>query len=209
VLLMLGVGVLVAHLGLLSGGFSGLSLDLFAAPDSERSGTPPAAASAPATETTPTALPPALPEPVRSSRVRWILPKAPEPEPEPPPPVVKKPPPPPPVVEPEPEIEPQTDLALLTPPEPLPDPLPVEPAEEAVTEPVSESVVAPTDQAVPTPEETAEGPPVVPTAVPPAEPGSDAAPGTEAAAGTVQGAGMGLSEAGLPPALVPPTVRLS
>jgi hypothetical protein len=202
VLLGLGAGVLVAHLGLLSGGFSGLSFDLFAAPDTELSGAPPAAAPN-ATDTAVMALPQTPVEPVRSSRVRWILPKAPEPEPEPepPPPVVKKPPPPPPVVEPEvvpePQVEPSTDVALVTPTEPPPDP-PLEiPAEETASETVEQPVTV------------SVGPPVVQAVATPADPVSDAAAGTQVAAGTVQGAGMGLSEAGLPPALVPPSVRLS
>jgi Protein of unknown function (DUF3108) len=190
VLLGLGAGVLLAHLSLLSGGLSGLSLDLFAAPGAELSGA--SAPPPPDTASSATAAPlPELPEPVRTSRVRWILPKAPEPEPvpEPPPPVVKKPPAPAPEPEPEPvvlaepepivplvaEEPPPTELAMAQPAEPLPETPPVAPVE------------APLEPQLPV---------------------SDAAPGTEVAAGTVQGAGMGLSEAGLPPASVPPSVQL-
>lgn len=190
VLLGLGAGVLLAHLSLLSGGLSGLSLDLFAAPGAELSGA--SAPPPPETATSATVAPlPELPEPVRTSRVRWILPKAPEPEPvpEPPPPVVKKPPAPPPEPEPEPvvlsepepivplvaEEPPPTELAMAQPAEPLPETPPVAPVDAPVA---------------------------------PQLPVSDATPGTEVAAGTVQGAGMGLSEAGLPPALVPPSVQL-
>lgn len=184
----LGVGVLLVHLSLLSGGLSGFSLDMFVAPDAELSSadTPPppstpSNASA-ATEAEPL---PEMPEPVRVSRVRWIVPKAPEPEPvpEPPPKVVKKPPPPEPEPEPEPEViepevvaeAPPTEVAVAIPPEPVPDPPPPAPVEV----------------------------PVAPT-----PPLSDVKPGTEVAAGTVQGAGVGLSEAGLPPAVVPPSVQL-
>jgi outer membrane biosynthesis protein TonB len=183
VLMGLGVGVLLVHLSLLSGGFSGFSLDMFVAPDAELSSAdapPPPSTPSAATEAEPL---PEIPEPVRVSRVRWIVPKAPEPEPvpEPPPKVVKTPPPPKPepkpeVIEPEVVVEaPPTELALAIPPEPVPDPPPPAPVE-------------------------------VPVA--PAPPVSDVKPGTEVADGTVQGAGVGLSEAGLPPAVVPPSVQL-
>lgn len=181
VLFSLGAGVLLAHLTLLSGGMSGFSLDLFAASDAERSGeAPPAPATAPSA-TAPLAPLPELPEPVRTSRVRWILPKAPEPLPPPAPAVkvaVKKKPPPPP--EPEPVVE-----TVETPP------------------PVEEVALAPPPP--PPPPEPEIAPPVEAT---PQAPVSDMAPGTEVAAGTVQGGGAGLSEAGLPPANVPPSVNL-
>ena len=194
VLLGLGVGVLLAHLSLLSGGLSGLSLDLFAAPGDELSGvSAPPPPETPTNATIPPTPLPELPEPVRTSRVRWILPKAPEPEPvpEPPPPVVKKPAPPPPVPEPEPEP------VVATEPEPV-EPLVVE------EPPPSELALAQPAEPLPAP------PPVVPVEVPvaPQLPVSDATPGTEVAAGTVQGAGLGVSEAGLPPASVPPSVQL-
>jgi Protein of unknown function (DUF3108) len=182
VLVGLGATVLLAHLGFLSGGLSGLSLDMFVAPDAESSASDPASAPAPNADTRVAELPAELPEPVRTSRVRWIVPKAPEPEPPPPPPpvVVKPPPPPEPVVVPEPppapvaepELPPPTEVAVVAPPEP-------------VAEPVVE-------------------PPVTPAA----EPASDLKPGTEVAAGTVQGAGMGAADASLPPAMPPPNVKL-
>ena len=181
VLLGLGAGVLVAHLSLLSGGLSGLSLDMFVSTSTEASGAPTATAATkqdPATAATP--LPDELPPPVRTSRVRWIVPKAPEPEkaPEPPPKVVQPPPPP---------VEPPIVVEPPAPPPVVAEPV-VPPAEVAVAAPV---------------------PPVV-DAPPPAlqEPASDLSPGTEVAAGTVVGAGAGLSEAGLPPASPPPSVSL-
>ncbi|MGS5085069.1 DUF3108 domain-containing protein [Hydrogenophaga sp. A37] len=186
VLLGLGAGVLLAHLSLLSGGMSGLSLDLFAAPDAELSGTAPQPGQ-PTPPATANADPlPALPEPVRTSRVRWIVPKAPEPEPvpEPPPKVVKKPPPPPPQPEPEPVVE-----------------APIEPAPEAVNvEPVVEP---PTEVAMVPPPEPLPEPPAAPQ-----PPVSDLPAGAQAAAGTVRGAGVGVSDASLPPAVAPPSAQL-
>lgn len=181
VLFSLGATVLLAHLSFLSGGLSGLSLDMFVAPDAESSANDPSGAPAPSADTPVTEPPAELPEPVRTSRVRWIVPKAPEPEPAPPPPAVVKPPPPPePVVVPapppepvvEPEQPPPVEVAVAAPPEPVPEPV-VEPAVTPATEPVS-----------------------------------DLKPGTEVAAGTVQGAGMGAADASLPPATVPPNVQL-
>lgn len=124
-------------------------------------------------------LPEDAPPPVRTSRVRWIVPQAPEPvkAPAPAPKVVKPPPEPPLVVEP-----PAPPPVVAEPPPPPP--------------PVEVAAVAPV-------------PPVVdhpPAAV--QEPASDLQPGTEVAAGTVMGAGAGLSEAGLPPATPPPSVSL-
>ncbi|MGM9428650.1 DUF3108 domain-containing protein [Hydrogenophaga sp. MI9] len=180
VLFGLGAGVLLAHLSLLSGGLSGLSLDMFVSTATDASGGPPpttVAAQNPATAAAP--LPDELPPPVRTSRVRWIVPQAPEPvkAPEPPPKVVKPPPPPePPLV-----IEP-----------PAPPPVVAEP----VPPPVEVAVAVPVPPVVETP------PPAV------QEPASDLQPGTEVAAGTVVGAGAGLSEAGLPPATPPPSVSL-
>lgn len=176
VLFGLGATVLLAHLGFLSGGLSGLSLDMFVAPDAESSASDPASAATPNADTRVAELPAELPEPVRTSRVRWIVPKAPEPAPAPPPPPVVKPPPPP-----EPVVVPEAP-----PPEPVADP---------VLPPPTEVAVAPE--------------PVVEPAVPPAaEPASDLKPGTEVAAGTVQGAGLGAADASLPPAVLPPDVKL-
>lgn len=181
VLFGLGATVLLAHLGFLSGGLSGLSLDMFVAPDTESSANDPSGAPTPSADT-PVAEPPAeLPEPVRTSRVRWIVPKAPEPEPAPPPPAVVKPPPPP-----EPVLVPEPPPVPVVEPEPPP---PVEVAVAAPPEPVPEPVVEP-------------------AVTPAAEPASDLKPGTEVAAGTVQGAGMGAADASLPPADVPPSVQL-
>lgn len=185
VLLGLGVGVLVAHLCLLSGGFSGLSLDLFVSPDAELSGAPapPPPATPAVTASDPLSLPD-IPEPVRVSRVRWIVPKAPEPKPVPEPPkVVQK--------------------------SPAPPPEPVPATEPEVIEPVVETPPTELAMALP-PEPVPETPPAAQVEAPaaPAAPVSDVKPGAEVAAGTVQGAGVGLSEAGLPPAVVPPSVQL-
>lgn len=180
VLFGLGATVLLAHLGFLSGGLSGLSLDMFVAPDTSLSGDSPDQAPAPPTAAAPVeALTPELPEPVRSSRVRWIVPKAPEPEPPPPPPkkIIKPPPPPEPVV-----------VVETPPPEPVVEPTPPPPVEVAVAAP-------PETPAEPTP--------------PPAQaPASDQKPGAEVATGTVQGAGLGAADAGLPPATPPPDAAL-
>lgn len=192
VLTALAAGVLLAHLSLLSGGLSGLSLDLFkspggdpAAPSSER----PSATLATEAET---AQPDELPPPASSSRVRWILPKPPEPEPAPPTP---PPPPPPKVVEPPPPPPPPPAEALVElPAEPVADPVPEPP-------PIEVATIAP------------EAPPAEPPAPTPAEsaptaPVSDLPPSTEVAAGTVPGKGIGLADAGLPPALPPPSADL-
>ncbi|MFP8779693.1 DUF3108 domain-containing protein [Hydrogenophaga sp. RWCD_12] len=181
VLFGLGAGVLLAHLSLLSGGLSGLSLDMFVSTSTDASGGPSPTAAAkqdPATAAAP--LPDELPAPVQISRVRWIVPKAPEPvkAPEPPPKLVKPPPEPPIVIEP-----------------PAPPPVVAEPV-PPVPPPVEVAVAAPVPPVVETP------PPAV------QEPASDLQPGTEVAAGTVVGAGAGLSEAGLPPASPPPSVSL-
>lgn len=188
VLLGLGVGVLLAHLSLLSGGLSGFSLDFFSAPDAELSGSAPTPDQALPPATAAADPLPALPEPVRTSRVRWIVPKAPEPEPlpEPPPKVVKKAPPP----EPEPEqVEPVVEA-------------PIEPAPEIVTtEPVIEE--PPTEVAMVPPSE-----PVPEPVVAPQPPVSDLPAGAQVAAGTVRGAGVGVSDASLAPALAPPSAQL-
>ena len=141
VLFGLGATVLLAHLSFLSGGLSGLSLDMFVAPDAESSASDPASAPTPTSDTRVAELSEELPEPVRTSRVRWIVPKAPEPEP--PPAVVKPPPPPPePVVVPqapppepvaEPALPPPIEVAVVTPSEPV-----VEPAVTLATEPASD-----------------------------------------------------------------------
>ncbi|MBT9550176.1 MAG: DUF3108 domain-containing protein [Hydrogenophaga sp.] len=188
VLLGLGTGVLLAHLSLLSGGLSGFSLDMFAAPEAELSGAAPAQATP--TVTADAAPEPALPEPVRTSRVRWIVPKAPEPEPvpEPPPKVVKKPPPPQPEPEPE-QVEPVVEA-------------PIEPVPETVsTEPVIE--MPSTEVAMVPPPEPVPEPPVAPQ-----PPVSDLPAGTQVAAGTVRGAGVGVSDASLAPAVAPPSAQL-
>jgi Protein of unknown function (DUF3108) len=181
VLFGLGAAVLLAHLGLLSGGLSGLSLDMFVAPDAESSASNPASAPAPTADARAEALPAELPEPVRTSRVRWIVPKAPEPEPAPapvlPPEVIKPPPPPEPVV-----------VLEAPPPEPVVEP----------------ETPPPTEVAVVVPPEPVVEPPVAPVV----EPASDLKPGTDVAAGTVQGAGMGSADASLPPAVLPPDVTL-
>ena len=186
VLLGLGAGVLLAHLSLLSGGLSGLSLDMFVSTSTDASGGPSpttVAAQNPAAAAEP--MPEDLPAPVRMSRVRWIVPKAPEPvkAPEPPTKVVKPPPPPPP--------PPPPVVVEL----PVPPPVVAEPA-PPVPPPVEVAVAAPVPPVVETP------PPAV------QEPASDLQPGTEVAAGTVVGAGAGLSAAGLPPATPPPSVSL-
>ena len=180
VLISLGAGVLLAHLSLLSGGLSGLSLDMFVAPDAELSGDrPDQAPSGQPPEPTVAALEPELPEPVRSSRVRWIVPKAPEPAPPPPPQKIIKPPPPP---------EPVVVVVETPPPEPVVEPTPP---------PVAEVVVAAPPE-----------PPVEPTQPPVQAPVSDLKPGADVVAGTVQGAGLGAADASLPPAAVPPSVQL-
>ena len=180
VLFGLGATVLLAHLGFLSGGLSGLSLDMFVAPDTALSGdSPDQALPAPPPVDSVEGLTPEPPEPVRSSRVRWIVPKAPEPEPPPPPPQkITKPPP-----------SPEPVVVVETPP----------------PEPVIESAPPPTvEVAVAAPPET----PVEPTLPTVQEPASDQNPGTEVAAGTVQGAGLGAADASLPPAIPPPDAAL-
>lgn len=178
VLFALGAGVLLAHLSLLSGGLSGLSLDMFVAPDAESSASNPTAAPRPPAETAVVALLPELPEPVRTSRVRWIVPKAPEPAPAPPPPEAVKPPP-----------APEPQVVVAPPPPPVTEaPPPPPPTEVAV---------------IPPPE-----PVVEPATTSPAEPASDLKAGTDVAAGTAQGAGMGAADASLPPATPPPDVNL-
>ncbi|WP_374412482.1 DUF3108 domain-containing protein [Hydrogenophaga sp.] len=179
VLLGLGTGVLVAHLGLLSGGFSGLSLDMFVA--SGRQDLPAVAAIPPSNAPDPVATASEdLPPPVRTSRVRWIVAKAPEPVAAPRPPEPRKPPPPPP------------------PPAPEPPPPPVEPpvAAEPVPPPVEVAAITPP------------APVTEPADAQPSAPASDLQPGTELAAGTVVGTGLGAGEAGLPPATLPPSVSL-
>lgn len=132
VLLGLGAGVLLAHLSLLSGGLSGLSLDMFVASLTEPSADRTAAAPAPSA-TTPEQLPaPEAPQQARTSRVRWIVPKPPEPvaAPAPPPPSPRPPP--------KPELE-----VLEPPPEPeasataglSPEPPPVAPSVDVPVEP--------------------------------------------------------------------------
>lgn len=177
VLFALGAGVLLAHLTLLSGGFSGLSLDMFTAPGTAAPGEP-SPAPPPGSDSANTPPPLELPEPVRTSRVRWIVPKPPEPEPAPPPP---PPPPPPPVKKPPPPPEP---VVLEPPPPPVEAPAP--PPVEAVAE-------AP---------EPAPPPPDVPAAAEVPAPEPPAA--TDVASSTVQGTAAGLAEAGLPPAVPPP-----
>jgi outer membrane biosynthesis protein TonB len=186
VLTALVAGVLLAHLSLLSGGLSGLSLDLFKSPGGDPAA-PPGAPLPPtlATEAE-TALAEGLPPPVSSSRVRWILPKPPEPEPAPPPP----PPPPPKVVEPPPPPPPPVEALIEPPAEPVAEPPPVEVAAVAPEAP-------PAEPPAPAPAESA-----------PAAPVSDLPPATEVAAGTVAGKGIGLADAGLPPALPPPSADL-
>lgn len=186
VLLALGLFVLAAHLFLLSGGFSGWSLDMFV---SRLTDTPTSGQAAnPAGEPPPSG-PLAqndLPPPVQTSRVRWIVPKPPEPEP--PPPEVVKPPPPPP----EPEVVPE--------PEPQPQPVEEPPAPvlaegSADTPPVPAGDIAleaPTTQ--------------VPGAI-----ASDVAQPAQqptASAGTVQGGGVGAADAALAPASPPPSADL-
>lgn len=183
VLLALSAAVLLAHLGLLSGGFSGLSLDLFSSPGADAPGASPSAAPSPA-DSPPEALTPALPDPVRTSRVRWIVPKAPEPAPPPPAPPPPKPVPPP---EPTPLPEP-APVALAPPPEPVPEPAP------PPVEPVVEATAPPPVAAVPEP-----AAPV---------PATDTALGAEGSTGTVVAGGAGLGEASLPPATVAPSVNL-
>lgn len=180
VLFALGAGVLLAHLSLLSGGLSGLSLDMFTATASDPASAPDATGAPPPPELA-AAMSEELPPPVRTSRVRWILPKPPAPEPAPPPPPQKvvEPPPPPPV-----------EAVVVEPPaEPPAEPPPVEVA------------VAP-------PPEPPAPPPVEATPANPPAPVSDLPPATEVAASTVQGQGAGLADAGLPPALPPPGVDL-
>lgn len=189
VLTALAAGVLLAHLSLLSGGLSGLSLDLFKSPGGDPAVPPGAPLPPSATPETETVLAQELPPPVSSSRVRWILPKPPEPEPAPPPP----PPPPPPspkVVEPPPPPPPPVEVLVEPPAAPVAEPPPVEVAVVAPEAP-------PAEPPAPAPVETA-----------PAAPVSDLPSATEVAAGTVTGKGVGLADAGLPPAIVPPSVEL-
>lgn len=180
VLFALGAGVLLAHLSLLSGGLSGLSLDMFTATASDPASAPDAAGAPPPPELA-AAASEELPPPVRSSRVRWILPKPPAPEPAPPPP------PPPKVAEP-----------------------PPPPAEAVVVEPPAEPPVEPppVDVAAAPPPEPPAPPPVEAAPTSPPAPVSDLPPATEVAASTVQGQGAGLADAGLPPALPPPGADL-
>jgi outer membrane biosynthesis protein TonB len=181
VLFALGAGVLLAHLSLLSGGLSGLSLDMFTATASDPASAPDAAGAPPPPELA-AAASEELPPPVRFSRVRWILPKPPAPEPAPPPP---PPPPPPKVVEPPPP--PPVEAVVVEPPaEPPAEPPPVEVAVAPPPEP----------------------PPVEAAPSSPPTPVSDLPPATEVVASTVQGQGAGLADAGLPPALPPPGTDL-
>jgi hypothetical protein len=181
VLLGLGAGVLLAHLGLLSGGVSGLSLDLFAAPDTEKSSSQPNTDTPLPANTADMTPNPDTQEPVRSSRVRWIVAKAPEPTPVPPPPpaAIKPPPPPPP---------PEPVVVEAPAPPPIEEPPPLPQTEVATVE--SPEPVVETPIAAPTP------------------PVSDLPPGTETAAGTVQSAGLGAADASLPPAIAPPNAAL-
>lgn len=181
VLFALGAGVLLAHLSLLSGGLSGLSLDMFTATASDPASAPDATGAPPPPELA-TAISEELPPPVRTSRVRWILPKPPAPEPAPPPP------PPPKVVEP--------------PPPPPVEAIVVEPPAEPPAEP------PPVEVAVAPPPEPPAPPAVEATPTSPPAPVSDLPPATEVAASTVQGQGTGLADAGLPPPLPPPGADL-
>jgi Protein of unknown function (DUF3108) len=183
VLLGLGAGVLLVHLFFLGGGFSGWTLDDFLAPATEASGAVPASAAdalAAATE----ADAPETPAPVRSSLVRWIVPR-------PPPPVAATPVPPAP-----------RPLVAPDPPAPSSEPDTVATAPDTPPEPPPETVArsAPPDETPATPAETTD----TPTA-----PVSDLAPGTVAAAGTVVGTGASGADAVLPPAVPPPSAELS
>ena len=184
VLLSLGLFVLLAHLFLLGGGFSGLSLDMFVSrfTDTPSSGQ----AANPAGEPPPSG-PLAqneLPPPVQTSRVRWIVPKPPEPEP--PPPEVVKPPPPPP----KPEVVPEPE------PQPVEEPAPPEAAEGPTDVSPPSSPVIGGDIAMTSPQGTLSSDVAQPAPVP-TEP-----------AGTVQGAGPGAADASLAPASPPPSADL-
>ncbi|MDO8905711.1 DUF3108 domain-containing protein [Hydrogenophaga sp.] len=198
----LTVGVLLAHLYVLTGGWpSGIGPDQAAS-----SGGSPNAAS-PATLTaqiTPADTAPALPAPITSSRVRWILPKPPEPAP---PPEIKAPPPtprqapPPPAAERPPEVDPpppilQTPQALNDEPAQLPmEAQPADPAEAWMAEPIG------------APDLTTQERPGTGLA---ADPAATAGPGGLPAPRPEDPVPVEpvVAEPALPPAQVPPSMRL-
>ncbi|MCB2017621.1 MAG: DUF3108 domain-containing protein [Hydrogenophaga sp.] len=187
VLLGLGALVLLVHIGLLSGGFSGLSMSLFTSPDAGAPQAPSPTTRQLAEQTAQAELEPDLPPPATSSRIRWIQPKPPEPAPAPPPP------PPPVEKKPEPVVVPE--------PEPI---LPPEPAAEVVVEPPAPAVI---DTPPPEPALVADTEPApvvddLAVVAPPVNAQGDAA------VGTVEDTGAGVAEASLPPATPPPSATL-
>ncbi|MDR7151816.1 hypothetical protein J2W49_003792 [Hydrogenophaga palleronii] len=194
----LTVGVLLAHLTLLTGGWpEGLGTDPVASSGDLADAATPAS---PADQGTSPAPAPATPAVITSSRVRWIVPKPPAP---PPPPEIKPappkpqpaPPPPPPPVEPSPEVA-EAPLPSTDEPDALSsDPVSVESGEEWMADlarepaPVTPEPVAP-GVAPPAGADRGTGP--LPTPLPPPrEPDVPL-----------------VADQALPPAQVPPSMRL-
>lgn len=206
----LTLGVLLVHLVLLSGGWSGDLNTVFG--PSESTGTDLGSSATPS-EAAPAAVNrPEVPEPVATSRVRWIVlpppappeslaqaePEPPKPEPKPLPPPRPEPAPEPPVAVPaEPEPLPVEDMSQAPEVPELPDPgLPLDttPAETLVDAlPGPDSLPQAQDPvAAETPSATESGPV-----------SQDAAPAASAPA-----TGLLPGEADMPPAQVPPSIRL-
>lgn len=194
---VLTVGVLLAHLTLLTGGWpEGLGSDPVASSgDLADASTP----TSPADQGTSLASAAATPAVITSSRVRWIVPKPPEPPP--PPPEVKpappkpRPAPPPPPVETSPEVV-EAPLPVTDEPDALPtDPVPVEPADEQMAELAPEPTPGTPEQGaagVASDPAAAAGTGALPTPLPPPQVPDDPP----------------VAEQALPPAQVPPSMRL-
>lgn len=202
----LTLGVLLVHLMLLSGGWSGDLHTVFGpgtsqATDTGASLTPREAAPA-------AAVAPETPQPAATSRVRWIV-LAPPPPPEP----VQEPEPAPPQPQVQPEPEPEPPVEVASEPEPLPQPLPeplpepMELAQAPLPEPPLESGVVET----PPEEPGADASPQADAAIPPETPAAtEAGPVASALAPAASTPSTGLlpGEADLPPAQPPPSIRL-
>jgi len=201
----LTVGVLIAHLYLLNGGWPD---GMGSAPSASSGGSSDAALPASLTaQITASATTPALPAPITSSRVRWIVPKPPEPPPPPPPPPevqvpspkprpAPPPPPPPPEVVEAPSALMETPLALPDSLDPLlADSQTIDPADEWMAEPTSPPELPSEEQPVatlaPAPANTA-GTHTLPAPLP-ESPVPDEPP---------------VAEQVLPPAQVPPSMSL-
>lgn len=212
-LMPLTLGVLLVHLVLLSGGWSGDLNTVFGTTTSTT--TDPGATLTPREAAPAATVQPETPVPAATSRVRWIVlaPLAPpEPaakaEPEPPKPLPE--PEPEPKAEPEPEPVPDPPVEALAEPEPLPEP-PLELLAEPPPEPMVEPLLGPETTASLTDTPGADATPLAETPVPPETPAAtETGPvaSTLAPAASTPATGLLPGDAELPPALAPPSIRL-